>query len=77
MIIKKSIIFSAFTIGVLGACAEKNKREEQKQEDVKVETTKVMVEVKQTISEEERKEKDSIARVLDSIKQVKEHGHVH
>jgi hypothetical protein len=62
------IIILTLTIGLFGACTDKKKTKE------KVETEMISEEistsVEENIDEDER-------RKLDSIRQVKEHGHAH
>ncbi|WP_024770264.1 hypothetical protein [Aquimarina macrocephali] len=67
MTIKKSMIIAVLALGVLGACTEKKEKKEENTDPAKVEATQ------ESTTEIDEAEK---AR-LDSIQQVKEHGHAH
>ncbi|WP_438422725.1 hypothetical protein [Aquimarina macrocephali] len=69
MTIKKSMIIAVLALGVLGACTEKKEKKEENSDPAKVEATQESTpEVKVDEAEKAR---------LDSIQQVKEHGHAH
>jgi uncharacterized lipoprotein len=73
MTIKKSMIITVLALGTLGACTEKKEKKEETTDPAKVEATQESTpEVKKT-EEVDEAEKTR----LDSIKQVKEHGHAH
>ncbi|WP_103866425.1 hypothetical protein [Aquimarina sp. I32.4] len=70
MTIKKTIIIASFALAILGACAEKK---EDKTDSTKSETTQETAsDIKKTTEIDEAEK-----RRLDSIQQVKEHGHAH
>ncbi|WP_074407841.1 MULTISPECIES: hypothetical protein [Aquimarina] len=67
MTIKKSMITAVLALATLGACTEKKEKKEENTDPAKVEATQ------ESTTEVDEAEK---AR-LDSIRQVKEHGHAH
>lgn len=67
MTIKKSMIIAVLALAILGACTEKKEKKEESTDPAKVEATQ------ESTTEVDEAEK---AR-LDSIRQVKEHGHAH
>lgn len=69
MKIKRSIIVAVLALGILTACTDKKKTDEQKSETTKVESKEETAK-EEAVSEAEK-------RRLDSIRQVKEHGHAH
>lgn len=80
MRIKKSMIIAIAVLGMLSACADKKPKE------VKVDATvvdKVTTEMKEEIAAKEAEIRFAKKRVADSLKkvdslqQVKEHGHAH
>lgn len=75
MNIQKTIVLAILIGGTMVACAEKNKKGNQ--ETIKNDVDQVVSKVKETVSEEEKRKADSILRIEDSLRQVKEHGHVH
>ncbi|WP_400079946.1 hypothetical protein [Winogradskyella sp. R77965] len=65
---KTLIIALILSIGVFNSCTDKKKAKEETKTEVIKEETKTKIE--DTTSEDEK-------RRLDSIRQVKEHGHAH
>lgn len=70
---KKSILFTAFTLLLLCAC-NGNKASETEQEKMQ-EVLPSEKEIPEENSYQEQEAKE--ARKLDSLRQVKEHGHAH
>ncbi len=80
MSFRKSIFIAVMTLGMLNACADKKPKE------IKVDATavdKVTTEMKEEIAAKEaeirfakKRVADSLRKV-DSLQQVKEHGHAH
>jgi hypothetical protein len=62
------IIALTLLIGLFTACTEKKKNKEKPQTEIKSEENKAPI--KDSVAEAEK-------RKLDSIRQVKEHGHAH